>query len=61
MKNVINWVLACLVFVASFTCYAMGNESGTIILILAGFFSKSFFCYDVLIDLQRISLFLVVE
>ncbi|GAA66857.1 hypothetical protein P20429_0970 [Pseudoalteromonas sp. BSi20429] len=26
-----------MVFIASFTCYAMGNESGAIILMLAGF------------------------
>lgn len=37
MQNIINWSLACLVFIASFTCYAMGNESGAIILMLAGF------------------------
>ncbi|MBH0029394.1 MULTISPECIES: hypothetical protein [unclassified Pseudoalteromonas] len=37
MQNIINWALACLVFIASFTCYAMGNESGAIILMLAGF------------------------
>lgn len=43
MQNIINWLLACLVFIASFTCYAMGNESGAIILILAGFFFEVIF------------------
>jgi chromate transport protein ChrA len=38
MQNIINWLLASLVFIASFTCYAMGNASGALILILAGFF-----------------------
>ncbi|ATC85555.1 hypothetical protein [Pseudoalteromonas arctica] len=43
MQNIINWFLACLVFIASFTCYAMGNESGAIILMLAGFFFEVMF------------------
>ncbi|EGI75113.1 hypothetical protein PH505_ab01670 [Pseudoalteromonas distincta] len=32
-----------MVFIASFTCYAMGNESGAIILMLAGFFFEVMF------------------
>ena len=36
MQNIINWLLACTVFIASFTCYAMGNEAGAIVLILLG-------------------------
>jgi len=37
MQNIINWLLVCTVFIASFTCYAMGNEAGAIVLILLGF------------------------
>lgn len=37
MQNLLNWLFACLIFIASFTCYAMGNKSSAIILILAGF------------------------
>ena len=43
MHNIINWSLACLVFIASFTCYAMGNELGAIILMLAGFLFEVMF------------------
>ncbi len=37
MQNIINWALASLVFIASFACYAMGNASGGILLLAAGF------------------------
>jgi hypothetical protein len=43
MQNIINWFLACLVFIASFTCYAIGNVSGAIILMLAGFLFEVIF------------------
>ena len=43
MQNIINWLLASLVFIASFTCYAMGNAAGAMTLILAGFFIEIIF------------------
>ena len=37
MQQVVNWVLACLIFIMSFICYAMGNLSGGVCLLAAGF------------------------
>ncbi|ALS33909.1 hypothetical protein PTRA_a2865 [Pseudoalteromonas translucida KMM 520] len=37
MKSVVNWLLVCLVFIAAFICYAMGNASGVIALTVVGF------------------------
>jgi hypothetical protein len=40
LQNIISWALASLIFIASFTCFAMGNASGAVSLLVIGFLTE---------------------